>query len=71
MYVYIYIFIFIYIYIGKIVPLQAWSGPESSRKLRVPDFMKTAHVGGKVVRMTHWPPFSPQEILLVLISVRG
>ena len=52
---------YIYIYIGKIVPLQAWSGPESSRKLRVPDFMKTAHVGGKVVRMTHWSPFSPRK----------
>jgi len=24
---------------GKAVPLQAWSGPEGSRKLRFPDFM--------------------------------
>jgi len=24
---------------GKAVPLQAWIGPECSRKLRVPDFM--------------------------------
>jgi len=23
---------------GKAVPLQAWTGPEGSRKLRVPDF---------------------------------
>ena len=23
---------------GKSVPLQAWSGPEGSRKLRFPDF---------------------------------
>jgi len=23
---------------GKAVPLQAWSGPEGSRKLRFPDF---------------------------------
>ena len=31
------------IYINKIksVPLQAWSGPEGSRKLRFPDFMTT------------------------------
>ena len=27
---------------GKSVPLQAWSGPEGSRKLRFPDFMTTA-----------------------------
>ena len=27
---------------GKAVPLQAWSGPEGSRKLRFPDFMITA-----------------------------
>ena len=27
---------------GKSVPLQAWSGPEGSRKLMFPDFMTTA-----------------------------
>jgi len=27
---------------GKAVPLQAWTGPEGSRKLRFPDFMTTA-----------------------------
>ena len=27
---------------GKAVPLQAWSGPEGSRKLRFPDFVTTA-----------------------------
>jgi hypothetical protein len=31
----------------KAVPLQAWSGPEGSRKLRFPDFMTTAQDGGK------------------------
>ena len=41
---------------GKTVPLQAWSGPEVSRKLRFPDFMTTAHDGGKVVSLTHRPP---------------
>jgi len=55
---------------GKAVPLQAWSGPEGSRKLRFPDFMTTAQDGGKVVSLTHRPPL-PQEIHLVLISVRG
>ena len=30
---------------GKAVPLQAWSGPEGSRKLRFPDFTTTAQDG--------------------------
>jgi len=29
---------FIYIYEGKAIPLQAWTGPEASRSLRLPDF---------------------------------
>ena len=44
---------------GKAVPLQAWSGPEGSRKLRFPDFMTTAQDGGKVVSPTHRPPSPP------------
>ena len=27
---------------GKAVPLQVWTGPEGSRKLRLPDFVTTA-----------------------------
>jgi hypothetical protein len=56
---------------GKAVPLHAWSGPEGSRKLRFPDYMATAQDGGKVVSLMHRPPLPPQEMLLVLISVRG
>ena len=44
---------------GKSVPLQAWSGPEGSRKLRFPDFMTMAQDSGKVVSLTHRPPLSP------------
>jgi hypothetical protein len=55
---------------GKAVPLQAWSVPECSRKLRFPDFVTTAQDGGKVVSLTQQPPL-PQERHLVLISVRG
>ena len=44
---------------GKAVPLQAWGGPEGSRKLRFPDFMTTAQDGGKVVSPTHRPPLPP------------
>jgi hypothetical protein len=44
---------------GKAVPLQAWSGLEGSRKLRFPDYMTTAQVGGKVRNLTHRPPLRP------------
>jgi hypothetical protein len=44
---------------SKAVPLQAWSGPEGSRKLRFPDFIITAQDGGKVVSLTHRPPLPP------------
>jgi len=43
---------------GKADPLQAWSGPEGSRKLRFPDFMTTAQDGGKVVSLMHRPPLT-------------
>jgi len=39
------------------------------QEVKVPDFMTTAQDGGKVVSLMHQPPF-PQEMLLVLISVR-
>jgi len=44
---------------GKAVPLQAWSGPEGSRKLRFPDFTTTAQEGRKVVTLMHRPPLPP------------
>jgi len=44
---------------GTAVPLQAWSGPEGSRKLKFPDFMTTAQEGGKVVSLKHRPPLPP------------
>ena len=44
---------------SKAVPLQAWSGPEGSRKLRFPDFMTTAQDGGKVFSLMHQPPLPP------------
>ena len=54
----------------KAIPLQAWTGPEGSRRLRVPDF-KTFGTW----RWYGYQPYAPdaftsQEIVLVFIPVR-
>ena len=55
---------------GKAVPLQAWSGPEGSRKLRFPHLVTTAQDGGRLSALRTGRLY-PQEILLVLDSDRG
>jgi len=61
---------------GKAVPLQAWRGPEGSRKLRFPDYVITAQDGDKVVSLKHRPPLLPRKsswysFLLVAESTPG
>jgi hypothetical protein len=45
---------------GKAVPLQALAGPEGSRRVRIPDFLRqSTQEGGKDVSPTHRPSLPP------------
>jgi hypothetical protein len=43
------------------IRVQAWTGPELSRRFRFPDF-QSAHEGGEVFSPTHRPPLPPGNI---------
>jgi len=55
---------------GKAVALQARMGPEGSRKLRFPDFVTTTQDAGRLSALCT-DRLYPQEMILVLISVRA
>jgi len=47
---------------SKAIPLQAWTGTEGSRRVRLSEYLDNQHMEAA---------FAPQERLLLLISVRG
>jgi hypothetical protein len=56
---------------GKAIPLQALTGPEGSRRLRLPDFMTIGTWRWQRCHPYAPAALTPPEIFLVLISVRG
>ena len=50
---------------SKSVPLQAWSGPEVSRKLRFPDFVTTVQDGGRLAALRTGRLY-PKEMFLLI-----
>jgi hypothetical protein len=49
-----------YVCKAKAIPLQAWTGPEGSRRLKLFS-RQSAHEGGKVVSPGHRPPLPPRK----------
>jgi hypothetical protein len=47
---------------GKAGLLEAWGGPEGSRKIRFSGFLTMAQDGGKVVSITYRPHLPPGNI---------
>jgi len=56
---------------AKAVPLQAWSGPEGSRRFRLPDFMTFGNMKVVGSLASNTGRLYSQEIFLVLVSTRG
>ena len=46
---------------GKAVTLEAWTGPEGSRKLRLPDFLTTAQNGGRLLALRPGRLYPPEN----------
>ena len=56
---------------GKAIPLQACTGPEGSKRLRLPDFKTIGTWRWQGCQSYAPAAFTPQETYLVLIYVRG
>ena len=56
---------------GKAIPVQAWTGSESSWRLRFPHFKTVCLRRWLGYQPFAWAAFTPKEIFLVLAAVRS
>jgi hypothetical protein len=48
--------------LSKAIPVTGREGPQGCEKSRLPHFVDNRPTdGGEVIRLTRWPPFTPQE----------
>jgi hypothetical protein len=56
----------------KAIPATGRGGPQGCETSRLPHFLDNRLTdGGKVVCLTRWSPFTPQEDSCLLLSIRG
>jgi hypothetical protein len=55
----------------KSLPVQTWTGPEGSRRLRLPGFSDSRHIKVRRLSTLRTGRFYPQGRFLILISVQG
>jgi len=53
------------------IPLQVWTGPEGSRRLRLPEVLYNRHMKMARLSVLRTGRLYPQELFEVLISVMG
>jgi hypothetical protein len=56
---------------GKAIRIQAWTGPECSRSMEAPSFQGNRHMKVERLSAQRTGRLYPQEIFLVLISVKA
>ena len=55
----------------KAIPLQAWTAPEGFHVVEAPRFQDNWHMKVVICQPNAPAAFTPQEIFLLLISIRG
>jgi hypothetical protein len=54
---------------GKVIPIQAWTGPWSSKRLKLPEFLENQHTKVAILSAVCTGLFYSQDISLAPISI--